>query len=675
MVISEEDVQSIVQSALDDAIDFVESEISDQRIKAQEYYDGEVGIGEEEGRSKVVATVIRDTARAIMPPLMRIFLASGKPVEYVPEGPEDVATAELATEYAHNVFKQNNGYVVLDSCFKDAILKKQGVAKVFWEEVDSERSYSFSNLDQAQLAMLAQDEDLEFINIVESSPGLYDAEAVRIETKGKIVYTVIPPEEFFVNREARDRDSAYIIAHKTEIRVSDAVEMGYDLDEMLELANTGSSDTYDEEEKLARNGYDSDDDSDEVKDPSMMALEWTEAWMKIDVNETGIATLQKVTLAGGSRKVVDVEPATRCPFAIFEIDPEPHAFYGNSIPDMLFDDQDSSTVMLRSSLDNVVATNNPRLIFDDEETNPEDVLDNSIGSPIRSTNPQTGVGTVAIPFMAGDTLLMQQYMDQKIEGKSGVTKASTGLSADALQNQTAAAVNATVAANSGQIEIMARNLAETGMAQLFQLTLELMVENADPETMMRMSGGNYQPIDPTSWNAHMGVSVNVGLGTGQEDQKYMVLNETLQTQMQIYEKFGPNNQFVTLTQIRNTLEDKLALAGLHNSNRYYSPMDPQTEQQLLAAMQQQQGQGQPASSPEADAIVKGEQIKAQAKRDKDYADAQLKVRQQNMDDDFRRDQMDQDLLVDIAGLLGQYGIQVPTDELRARQDAPRTPVL
>ena len=39
------EIESIVQNAISDAVDFVESEISQDRIKAQRYYDGEVDIG------------------------------------------------------------------------------------------------------------------------------------------------------------------------------------------------------------------------------------------------------------------------------------------------------------------------------------------------------------------------------------------------------------------------------------------------------------------------------------------------------------------------------------------------------------------------------------------------------------------------------------------------------
>ena len=83
---SRSEVEGIVQDAIASAVDFVESEISQDRIKAQRYYDGEVDIGFEDGRSKVVATKVRDTVRAVKPSLMRVFLSTSKPVGICTKG-------------------------------------------------------------------------------------------------------------------------------------------------------------------------------------------------------------------------------------------------------------------------------------------------------------------------------------------------------------------------------------------------------------------------------------------------------------------------------------------------------------------------------------------------------------------------------------------------------------
>ena len=294
----------------------------------------------------------------------------------------------------------------------------------------------------------------------------HSVKVAKSTSKGKMCVESVPPEEFFVNRDARSIDDAYIVAHRTEMRVSDLVAMGYDYDDVYDLGGDSDTDSYAEAERFERRGYDETDDTQSYMDPSMRVVLVTECYMKIDTEGTGVAQLHKITLGGNKYKLLDYEPYGHIPFAVFEVDPEPHTFYGRSIADLIINDQDASTAMLRGVLDNVALTNNPRVEIVDGAVNTEDLLNNEIGGVIRVK--QAGsIQTQAVPFVAGQTLTALQYFDQQIEDKTGVTKASTGLSADALQNQTATAVQATVSAQAAQIEVMARNLAEGGMRQLF----------------------------------------------------------------------------------------------------------------------------------------------------------------------------------------------------------------
>ena len=160
---SREEIQSIVQDAIQDAVDFVESEISDERLKAQRYYDGEVDIGYEEGRSKVVATKVRDTVRAVKPSIMRVFMSTTKPVEYVPKGPEDVALAEQATSFMHHEFQRLNGYRVLNDAIHDALVKKQGIVKTYFKRYPKAKIYTFSDLSEDELTLLTADPDVQVL--------------------------------------------------------------------------------------------------------------------------------------------------------------------------------------------------------------------------------------------------------------------------------------------------------------------------------------------------------------------------------------------------------------------------------------------------------------------------------------------------------------------------------
>jgi len=160
---TEQEISAIVQDAMQNAVDFVESEISEIRLKAQRYYDGEVDIGYEDGRSKVVATKIRDTVRAVKPSIMRVFMSTTKAVEFVPRGPEDVAMAEQATDFINHEFNRLNGYRVLSDAIHDALVKKQGIIKAYHRDYPTAKIYTLSDLSEDELSLLTSDPDVEVL--------------------------------------------------------------------------------------------------------------------------------------------------------------------------------------------------------------------------------------------------------------------------------------------------------------------------------------------------------------------------------------------------------------------------------------------------------------------------------------------------------------------------------
>ncbi len=683
---TETEINGIVREALMDAVDFVESEIAPDRIRSQRYFDGEVDIGEEEGRSTVVATKVRDTVRAIKPSLMRVFLSTDRAVEYVPAGPKDVQFAEMATKYMQYKFSELGGYRIINDAFHDALVKKVGIVKAYWDTYTDQEIYEYNDLNDQEYSVIVNEDGVDVLEhsvtqSMEIDPmGMqmemprHDLKISRSTERGDMCIESVPPEEFFVDRGAKRIEDSYVVAHRTQMRVSDVVAMGFDFEEVSELTGLSTADTTANEEEFERRGYDTAYTQENVQDPSMRLVAITEAYMKIDVDGTGVAQMQRCIMGGDDYQLLSVEPCSDVPFAVFEIDPEPHTFFGRSIADLLMNEQDASTMMLRGVLDNVALTNSPQREIVDGQVNIDDLLNNEIGGIVRTKAPGM-VRDLAVPFVAGQTLVAIQYMDAEIESKTGVTKASSGLNPDAMQSTTAAAVNATIQAAAGQVEVMARNLAEGGMRRLFKLMLKLMVENVDEAVMMRMAGGQYQPVDPRYWNAKMDVTANVGLGTGREDQRSAALAQALQLQMQVYQGYGPNNGLVTMTNIRNTLADMLAVQGVRNADRYFSPMDEQREQQLQQQAQQQaqQQQQQPPVDQQAQAIIQAEQIKAQANKEVQMLKLQIDAQKAIAQDDRERDKMDQELLTDAAKIYGQYQTTVDVAGVKAAQAQPRYP--
>jgi uncharacterized Zn ribbon protein len=717
---TEDDIQGAIKEAIEAAIDYVDSDIADQREKAQRYFDGRVDLAHEDGRSKVVSTKVRDVVRGAKPSLMRIFMSNDKFVEFVPKGPEDVDNAEQATTYAHWVFNKVGGYNVLNDAIHDSLLKKVGLVKVWWNTETVAKSYSYENLSDEEVQILTVDNDVEVTEHLQEIVMEMDDMGMEVtrnvhsmvvshkSEEGEMVIEGIPPEEFFIDGSAKSIDDAYIVCHRSEKRVGDLVAMGYDIDVIENLAGGEGDSLIGEEEKILRFGESVHDDDQVSNDPSMRIVIVTEAYMRIDAEGDGIPTLHKFVCGGTNYEVLDMEPWDKTPFASFHVDPEPHAFYGRSLAELVINDQDTTTSVLRGILDNVALTNSPRLEVNEDMVEMDDVLNNEIGAIIRSE--QIGsVNPLTVPFVAGSTLPALQYLDMLVEEKTGISKMSMGLNPDMLQNTSATAAALTAQAGAGQVEVMARNLAE-GMKTLFKLILHVAIQNSPDEQMMRLNG-EFVPVDPRVWNADMDMSINVGLGTGQEDAKAAALMQTFQTQQTIWQSYGPKNGLVSMTNMRNTLADMMALSGIRNVDRYYASMTPEKEQQLMAQMAEEAAAAEQAAleqgqqgDPMAQALIQAEQIKAQAsmqgqqmklqgkmqgdqikmqadmqvkaaqmqsKQGTELAELQLKYRELQSSNDLERDQMNQDLLVEAAKILGQYGTAVDVERVRAMQQAPR----
>ena len=679
--LTEDQIGNAVSQAIEDAVSFIDSEIAPDRIRAQEYFDGKTKVKHEDGRSKVVATKCRDTVRAIKPALMRVFLQSGSPVEFTPRNAQAVQAAEQATKYAKYVFNRNNGFDVLSDVIHDALVKKVGIAKTYYDETEHIEIDEYTGLTEDQFNLLESDESAEVIEFeitqdaqidqmgMMVSPAMYDAKVAMTSSRGEIKIKSIAPEDFFVDRDAISLEDYYVCGHKSEGRVGDLVSMGFDFDKVFELGGVGG--VVDEEEDFVRRGYDAASMENSI-DPSMRKIEITEAYMKVDIEGTGIPRLYKFLCAGTDYEVLDYELCDYNPFAVFEIDPEPHTFFGRSLVDIIIDDQDAATSLMRGLLDNIAMINNPRIVFNDQAVESDDVANNEIGAMIRATDINQ-IREMTIGSSSQMTLPAMQMFDEAVRAKTGIGDGAAGLNADALQSQTAAGVNAAVTAATAVGELMARVLAEGGMKQLFKTIATIARQNPNPDEMMRIDG-EFVPVDPRSWGVEMDMETTVGIGHNKHEERMMMLQMMQQQQMQVYGTYGAQNGLVTLTNIRNTAADLMTLGGLPNVDRYLQPMNAQIEQQMqqqAAQAAQQQGQ---QNDPNA-AFLQTEQMKAQTRAQVDMQKAAMEHQRKMLDmaksDDLSRDKMAQDLLVDAAKILGQYGTSVDVAQIGAQQNAPR----
>jgi hypothetical protein len=676
------ELQAIITQDLVDAVSYVDSDLSPTRAKGTEYYRGDLFGNEVEGNSKVVAMEVRDTVSAMLPSLMRVFFNSENVVEFVPRGPEDVKTAQQATDYVNYIFQNdNNGFLTSYAIFKDALVRKCGIAKFWWEDVEKVNIDDYTGLDEQTLEMLMQELDAE-VKIVVSypdpsvdemqmttvdpmtgqpvvmpAPMLHDVQIKRITKDGKIRIMAVPPEELLLDRRARSFDDATIIAHRQMATVADLIAMGYDQDEIEQNLSTTDLDSNDE--YLARQPLSTTFGTNDAANPMMRRVLYVEAYSRVDYDGDGIAELRKVCCMGGGYQVVRNLPASYIPFADFPCDPEPHTspLEAMSIFDITRDLQEIKSEILRNTLDSLAQSIHPRTAVVEGQVNIDDVLNNETGAIIRMRAPGM-VQPLSTPFVGQAAFPMMEYMDQIKEDRTGMSKAAMGLNADALQSSTKAAVNATISASQGRIELTARLLAE-GMKKLFKGILFLVVTHQDKQRMVRMRN-EWVAIDPRHWESSMDASINIALGNGDTNERLQALMMIMTKQEQILQQLGPTNPLVTPQQFSNTLRKIVELSGFKDASSYFQDIPAD----YVPPVQQ------PKPTPEQIlAQVQAESIKADIQ--KKAADLELQRQKMMMDDDLKRDQMAQDLYLKKYEIELKYNSQISTAEINAAQNIDR----
>jgi hypothetical protein len=674
-VMSEEELQGVVSSEIYDAISFIDDDIGGNRALATEYYYGLPFGNEEDGRSQVVSMDVRDTVQGILPSLMRIFFGPERVVEFAPQGPEDIASAEQATDYVDFIFKRDNpGFKILHSAFKDALVRKCGIVKYWWDESVEVKAESFSMLDEQTMMFLTQDPDIEISavreypipgmaeqnlaqGIMTPPPMMYDVEIKRRIKSGKVKIEALPPEEFLIDRRAKSIDEATFVGHRTMKTVSDLVAMGYDYDEMVEVAGNGN-DFDNNEEYTARNPYAVISTANNG-DPSSKSVLYIEGYLKVDFDGDGIAEMRRICTVGTGNKVMRNEIVAERQFADFCPDPEPHTFFGMCPADVVMDIQRIKSSVQRGILDSLAQAINPRTAIVEGQANMEDVLNTEVGAVIRMRAPGM-VQPFTTPFVGQAAFPMLDYLDDIKQTRTGISKAASGLDADALQSTTKAAVSATVNAAHQHIEMIARTFAETGLRKLFTGILKLVIENQDKERMIRLRN-TFVPIDPRSWDANMDVIVNVGVGDGTLEDKINILNQVAMRQEMILKETGVNNPVVSLPQYTNTLTKLLQLAGIKDSQNYFNelPVDFQLPEP-------------PPPKPTPEEVLAQVQAQAiQADIEKKAAELDLERQKMIMSDDRERDRIEQDGILRRYELELKYGVQIQSAEINAAMNKDR----
>ena len=612
-------IKGILENEIDNSLGYIDSETVEDRKRALEYYLRQPYGNEVEGRSQIVTGEVAEAIDGALPQLIRVFTTTEDIVYFEPKSPGDEESAKQATDYCNWVFyRENDGLLILHNWFKDALLQKVGVVKSYWDERVDVIKEEYENLSEDELALLLADQSLEVIKqevefeeVVDMLGNVmqipkYEVYVQRKKEYGCVKIENVPPEEFLISKSAKDIETAQFVAHRRLMPRSDLIALGYDK-EMVDSLPT-YNDLEFSEERVARFQNGEQPDQNISLDQSMQTVEVYECYIRIDEDEDGIAELRKIVYCGS--EILDDEECDYIPFHSICPIPIPHKFFGQSLADRVVDIQLEKSTITRQSLDNMYLTNNARVGAVDGQVNLDDLLNATPGGIIRLKSPNALV-PLTVQSTFGQALPMMEYLDQVQAKRTGVNDAQQGLDPDVLSNVTAAAVAAMMKSNSGKLELIARVFAETGVKSLFKGILHLMTKYQNKPKLIRMRG-RYAEFDPRTWANEYDVSVNVGLGSGDREQKLAMLQMILSKQEQIIQQYGPANPLVSVGQYRNTLAKFIEAAGFKDSTEFMNEITPEVD----AALSQPQ-------PPAPDAQAEVAQMLAQVEREKTQAKAQI----------------------------------------------------
>jgi hypothetical protein len=525
---TESELSSIISNEITASATWTNGSIEQEQKKALDYYYQRPLGNEQEGRSQVVTSDIQDIVESMMPDLMEIFTAGDEPMRFEPQSKEDEEFSRQATDYVNYLWNENKGFEIFHDTIKDALLLKNGIGKIWWDDTPVAKTERLINVNSLKFQELTNDPEIELLEheekqvppeLMQVVPDgvLHDVKIERTTQSGRIRIMAIPPEEFGIERRAVSLDDAHFLYHRTEKTVSDLREMGYD-EEDIERIPTGDEADW-ATARQARFQEENDFfESTTRSDPAMREVWVYECFIRVDFDGDGKAEFRKVTCAGSNFSVIlDNEEVDDHPF--FTITPVrmPHKFYGRSVPDQAQDIQLMKTGFVRSWFDNIYHINNARHFLDFKRVNIDDYLNNRVGLPVRIEGDVSAVQApiVTVPI-GGEILQAIEYVESMRETRMGVTRYNQGLDADSL-NKTATGVNQLLNRSQMRMLLVARVMAN-GFKDGFRKILKLVVTHQDRPRTIRLRN-EWVEMDPRSWNAEMDVTINVGLGHGTKESQ------------------------------------------------------------------------------------------------------------------------------------------------------------
>ena len=588
MALDERSILNIIGHELAQASGGKENDyIDSNRQAALASYLGQPDGKEVEGRSSIVSTDVADAIEWIMPEVVKAFTQNNEVVTFDPVGDGDEIQAELESQFVYDVLmKDNNGFLVIHQFVKDALMQKNGFVKVYYEKTPKVYTESYTGLNEIEYQMAISEKGIEVIQETIDNEGeipLFDVKVRRTIEEGQEVIVCVPPEEFRANKMHNqiDLSTARFTAHVLVKTAGDLVAEGHDKEFVDSIPSANLYDD-DRDYRFYMQGETTSVDRDSSHDPSLRIIEVAECYMRIDMDEDGIAELLKITVAGGDNPttILDIEEIDRIPFVSITAILMSHKLFGLSIYDRLKQIQEQKTTLWRNIFDNMYLQNNQRTGVIDGQVNIDDLLVSRPGGIVRMKT-RDAVVPLVTPPLSPDAYRMMDYLDQVRASRAGVSPEQTVSDIDVGDRVGSEGMERLMSQSEELVGLMVRVIAETGIKPICYMIRDDLVKHQEQGMKYNFRGG-WVDVNPAEWRNRKRTTVRVGTGSGNRKQQKETLGFIAQQQMAMLAQ--PGQAIVTHDQFFNTMNDFAKASGFPSARLYFlDPESPegQKNQQLV----------------------------------------------------------------------------------------------
>jgi hypothetical protein len=654
MKMSEQELLNFLDEEARQSRELSQSDVAADRSRSMRAYMREPYGNEEEGRSAVVASDVFDAVEGMLPDLIEVFTSSDKAVVFEPVGAEDEESAEQVTNACNYVFyKQNNGFLILYTALKDALMLKTGAVKWYWEEKETPTFQTYRGVTEDQIVeyLLANpdtkvlskeeaeptDEELqqfqqqaaqefEMTGQMPAMPVRYNVHAKSIEKKGVCRVCAMPPEELRVSawHDSILLDECQYVAHVTQKTMSDILSMGYNVtaDDVSRATNeNGDWESYEQSSQL-RDKWLSDNSADESSTRGYLRDEY----VLVDFDGDGIAERRRIVRLGDL--ILENTECSHVPIAAWTPYILTHQFNGLSVADLVEEFQRIHTVIMRNQLDNLALANNQEsVVLTDSQGNPKADIDGLLNrrpGGIMLEHVQGAIRPYNERWQGIEAMPMLEQLASEKENRTGWTRYSQGLDGDSL-NKTATGAQMIMNASQKRMKLMARIAAECLVAPMFRGIFKTLSDHGMQQISYRLNG-KFVQYNPQEWRDQYDMTVNVGIGTGDVQQQSAFLIQIAQSQAAVAQSpFAA--KLLSPKSVYNVQARLAENAGFKNPGEFW--VDPDTIET-------------PDAPPPPNPAVELEKAKLQDSQQKAQAEMAQKARQAELDREFKAQQAELD---------------------------------